>query len=326
MTAGIGVPRTPAPNVPAPIQSHGTGTRKVQLARPLRVRPPSTSKESTKKSGQSGSTAVGEMLLKAGSVQPPRSDVGPMPKNTPDKEYKVDYSKEPCPPPAFQLDQPRGSHLEGNLEQPKSTWRADPNMSMATLQGHLEALAQAGSQHVLYRSQQGMLRTRSEAMRVLDRLNEAFRRLTREPVFVDEGYAGTVMATHVEAWRRNEEMKADLKAARKDLDKARQKTRDALKANDIQDKLVLDLKSQLKEAEAARDEARAEVEQQKVSYQQLLNSSGQGAAEAAMVELNRQLASAKQQLAKLGSAESVCTLTERCTELENSLQLSNQRL
>ncbi len=41
---------------------------------------------------------------------------------------------------------------------------------------------------------------------------------------------------------------------------------------------MLDLKSQLKDAEAARDEALAEVEQQKASYQHLLNSSGQGSA------------------------------------------------
>ena len=116
------------------------------------------SREPERKSGHSGSSTVGEMLLKAGGVQPPRSDVRPMPKYTPGKEYKVDYSKEPCPPPAFQIDQPRGSHLEGNPEQPKSTWHADPNMSMATLQGHLQTLAQAGSQHALYRSQQGMLR------------------------------------------------------------------------------------------------------------------------------------------------------------------------
>ena len=84
------------------------------------------------------------------------------------------------------------------------------------------------------------------------------------------------MASYVEAQRRGDEMKADLKTARRDLDKARQKTRDTLKANDIQDKLVMDLKSQLQEAETARDEALAEVEQQKASYQQLLNSSGQG--------------------------------------------------
>ncbi len=287
---------------------------------------PHKSRETERKSSHQGSTAVSTMLLKAGGVQPPKSGVGPVPRYTPDKEYKVDYSKEPCPAPAFQLDQPRGSHLEGNPEQPKSTWRADPNMSMATLQGHLEALAQAGSQHALYRSQQGMLWTRTEAMRVWDRSNDAFWRIAHEPVFIDEGHAGTVMTTHVEIQRRNEEMKADLRTARRDLDKACQKTRDALKANDIQDKLVLDLKSQLKEAEAARDEARAEVEQQKDSYQQLLNSSGQGAAEAAMVELNHQLTVAKQQLAKLGSAESVRSLTERCTELENSLQLSNEWL
>ncbi len=65
---------------------------------------PHKSREPEKKSGRLGSAAVSEMLLKAGSVQPPSSDVGPMPKYTPDKEYKVDYSKEPCPAPAFQLD------------------------------------------------------------------------------------------------------------------------------------------------------------------------------------------------------------------------------
>ena len=288
---------------------------------------PHRSRETERKSSRPGSTAMGEMLLKAGSVQPPRPDVGLMPKYTPGKEYKVDYSKEPCPPPAFQLDQPRGSHLEGTPEQPKSTWHADPNMSMATLQGHLQALAQASSQHALYHSQQGMLRTRSEAMRVWDRSNDAFRQIAREPVFVDEGHAGTVMASHAEAQRRNAVMKADLmRAARKDLETACQKARDTLKANEIQDKLVVDLNSQLKEAEAARDEARAEIEQLKASNQPLLHASGQDVAEAAMVELNRQLALAKQQLAERGSAESVRTLTEWCAELENSLQLSNQRL
>ncbi len=45
-----------------------------------------------------------------------------------------------------------------------------------------------------------------------------------------------------------------------------------------------------------------------------------------MVELNRQLTVAKKQLAKLGSADSVRSLTERCAQLESSLQLSNQRL
>ncbi len=168
---------------------------------------PHRSRETERKSSRPGSTAVGEVLLKAGGVQPPRPDVGPMQKYTPGKEYKVDYSKEPCPPPAFQLDQPRGPHLEGAPEQPKLTWHADPNMSMATLQGHLQALAQAGSQHALYRSEQGMLRTRTEAMRIWGRSNDAFRQIAREPVFVDEGHAGTVMASHAEAQRRNAAMK-----------------------------------------------------------------------------------------------------------------------
>ncbi len=143
---------------------------------------PPKSQEPTEKSSHSGSTATSKLLLKAGGVKPPGKGVGPMPKYTPGKEYKVDYSKEPCPPPAFQLNQPGGSHLKGAPEQPKSTWHADPNMSLATLQEQLKALAQAGSQHALFRSQQGMLRTRSEAIRVWDRSNDAFRQIAREPV------------------------------------------------------------------------------------------------------------------------------------------------
>ncbi len=310
-------------------RSHSTSRdrdRKGAAGKTSSASSPSTSKESTGKSGHSGSTAVSEALLKAGGVKPPGKDIRPMPKYTPGKEYKVDYSREPCPPPAFQLEQPGGSHLEGALEELKSTWRADPNMSMATLQGHLQSIAHAGSQHALYRSQQGMLRTRSEAIRVWDRANDAFRVVAREPAFVDEGPAGTVMASHLEVQRRNTALKADLKSAQKSLDTARQNAKDVQRTNEIQDKQVASLKSELEAAVAARDEARAEIEQLKASNQQLLHSGGQGAAEAAMVELNRQLDLAKQQLAERGSFESVHAPTERCKELENSLQLSNQRL
>ena len=182
---------------------------------------PPKSKEPTKKSSHLGSTTASEMLLKAGGVKPPGKDVGPKPKYTPGKEYKVDYSKEPCPPPAFQLDQPGGCHLEGASEQPKSTWHADPNMSQATLQGHLQALAQAGSRHALFRSQQGMLRTRMETMHVS---KDTFQQIAREPVFVDEGHAGVMLASHHELQRCNTTMKADLKAAHKNLVTACQNT------------------------------------------------------------------------------------------------------
>ncbi len=171
-----------------------------------------------------------------------------------------------------------------------------------------------------------MLRTRSEAIRVWDRANDAFRVVTREPAFVDEGPAGTIMASHFEAQRRNVALTADLKAARKSLNDARQNAKDVQKANDIQDKQLASLKSELEAAVAARDEAQAEIEQLKASNRQLLTTSGQGAAEAAMVELKRQLDLANQQLAERGSAESVRALTERCKELETSLQLSDQRL
>ena len=287
---------------------------------------PSTSKEPTRKSSHSGSTAASEALLKAGGVKPPGKDARPMPKYTHGKEYKVDYSREPCPPPAFQLDQPGGSYLKGSVEEPRTTWHADLNMSIATSQGHLQALAQAGSRHALYRSQQGMLQTRTEAIRVWDRANDAFQQVAREPVFVDEGHVGTVMASHLEVQRRNTALKADLKTARKSLETACQNTRDAQRTNEIQDKRVADLTSELKGAVAARDEARAEIEPLKAPNLQLWTTSGQEVAESAMVELNRQLNLTKQQLAERGSLESVLALTERCKKLKNSLQLSDQRL
>ncbi len=77
---------------------------------------------------------------------------------------------------------------------------------------------------------------------------------------------------------------------------------------------------------AAREQAQAEVKQLKASNKQLLSTTGQEAANAGMAELQRQLDQANQQLADQGSVGSVCALTERCKELENSLQLSNQRL
>ena len=196
----------------------------------------SGSKESNKKSGRTGSAAVSEMLLKAGSAKPPGKSVGPIPKYSHDKEYKVDYSREPCPAPAFQRDQPGGSHLEGAPEEPKSTWRADPHMSMATLQDNLRVIAQAGSRHALFRSQQGMLRTCSEALRVWERSNEAFQLITQEPVFLDEGVSGNVLATHHELQRRNVALKADLKTARRNVEASLHSTRDAQRTTEIQDK------------------------------------------------------------------------------------------
>ncbi len=291
----------------------GKGAEGKSSSAPAPLKP----KEAEKKSSRSSSTTVSTMLLKAGSVKPPGKEVGPMPKYTPGKEFKVDYSKEPCPPTAFQLDQPGGSHLEGASEQPKSTWHTDPNMPQATLQGHLQALAQAGSQHALFRSQQGMLRTRTEALHVWD----AFWQIAWEPVFVDEGHAGIVLASHHELQRRNITMKADLKAACKNLETARQNTQDTLKTNAIQDKRVADLIAELEEAKTAPDHAQAEVEQLKAYNKQLLSATGQEAANAGMVELQRQLDHANQQLASQGSATSTRALAERCKELEEKLDI-----
>ncbi len=198
-------------------------------------------KESEKRPGHSGSVAMSEMLLKAGSVKPPGKDVGPMPKFTPDKEYKVDYSREPCLPPTFRVDQPSGSHLAGAPDQPKSTWHTNPNMSQATLHTHLQALAQGGFQQASFRSQQGWFRTRTEAMHVWDRSNDAFKQIAWEPVFVDEDHVGAVLASSYELQRHKDAMKAELKTARKDLETACQNTKDELKTTGIQDKCIVSL-------------------------------------------------------------------------------------
>ncbi len=286
----------------------------------------SGSKESGKKSGHTGSTAVSEMLRMAGGVKTLGKDVGSIPKYSHDREYRVDYSRGPCLAPTFQLDQPGGSHLEGSHDEPRSTWHADPRMSMATLQDNLRAIAQADSRHALYRSQQRMLRTRSEAFHVWERSNEVFRHIANEPVFLDEAVAGNVMATHHELQRCNTTLKADLKVARRNVEAARQNTKDALKTTEIQDKHITALTSDLEAAVEDRDKALAEVKHLKAAHQQLLSTTGQEAAAAGMAELRHQLDHANQRLANQGSVGSVHALTERCKELEDKLQLSDERL
>ncbi len=240
------------------------------------------SKESEMRPGHSGLIAVSEMLLKAGSVKPSGKDVGPMPKFTPDKEYEVDYSREPCPPPTFKVDQPSGSHFTGAPAQPKSTWHTNPNMSQVTLHTHLQALAQGGSQQALFGCQQGQLRTRTEALHVWDRSNEVFEQIAWEPIFIDEEHAGAILASSHELQRRKDIMKAELRAAHQDLDQARLQNKDLRKTSGLQDKRIADLTSELEELKAARDSAQAEIEQLKASNQQLLNTTGQDAANAGM--------------------------------------------
>ncbi len=286
----------------------------------------SGSKESGKKSGHKDSTAVSEMLRTAGGVKTLGKDVGSIPKYSHDREHRVDYSREPCPAPTFLLDQPGGSHLEGSHTEPRSTWQADTHRSLATLQDNLRAIAQAGSRQALYRSQQGMLRTRSEAFHVWERSNEAFRHIANEPVFLDEAVAGKVMATQYELQRCNTALKADLQAARRNVNAARQNTRDALKTTEIQDKHITGLNSDLQAAVDERDKALAEVTELKAANQQLMATTGQEAAAAGMAELQRQLDQANQQLASQGSVGSVRALTERCKELEDKLRLSDERL
>ncbi len=131
---------------------------------------PKPKESKKKKAGQKA--AMSATLLKAG-VTPPGKEIGTIPKRTPDKEYVVDYSRDiysrSCPPPTFQVSQPSGSHSAGSPSQPKSTWETNTHMSQATLHGHIQAIAEAGYQHALYRTFQGLVQTRNEAYHVWDR-------------------------------------------------------------------------------------------------------------------------------------------------------------
>ena len=94
------------------------------------------------------------------------------------------------------------------------------------------------------------------------------------------------------------------------MNAARQNTKDALKTTEIQDKHIAALTSDLVAAVDERDKALAEVKQLKAANEQLLNTTGQEAAEAGMAELRRQLEHANQQLASQGSVGSLRALTE----------------
>ncbi len=71
------------------------------------------------------------------------------------------------------------------------------------------------------------------------------------PVFVLENHAGVVLASYNELQRRKDNLKADLKTAGRNLETARQTTRDALKTTAIQDKHIADLNAKLEEAKTA---------------------------------------------------------------------------
>ncbi len=56
-----------------------------------------------------------------------------------------------------------------------------------------------------------MFRMCTEALRVWDHAKEAFQQIAREPVFLDEGHAGAVLASAHELQRCKDILKADLK-------------------------------------------------------------------------------------------------------------------
>ena len=205
----------------------------------------SKSKEPDKRPGQKDYTVVSATLLKAGEAAPHGKDVGSIPKLTSEKEYAVDYSWEPCPPPTFKIDPPAGSHLGGAPSRPKSTWESNAHMSQATLHGHIHAIAQAGYQHALYHTFEGLMRMRNEAYHVWDHSAEAFKQHAREPVFVDEVHAGTIMLFAYGLQARRDDLTAELKSARQNIETAHHKTKEARCTARIMDQQIADLKKSL---------------------------------------------------------------------------------
>ncbi len=94
----------------------------------------------------------------------------------------------------------------------------------------------------------------------------------------------------------------------------------------VMDRQIANLKTELEDVKVARDRALAELEQLQASNQQLLNTTGQEAANGGMDELQRQLEQARQELAAQVTTSSTKTLVDHCAALEKELQGKDRQL
>ncbi len=131
-------------------------------------------------------------------------------------------------------------------------------MSQAALHSHLQAVAQAGYQKVLFHTHQGMLKSRNEAYHVWDHVTEAFQQHAWGPIFVDEAHAGVILASTHDLQHQKDSLKAELKAASQETEKARHDTKEAWQTALIMDRQIANLKKELEDVEAARDHAIAD--------------------------------------------------------------------
>ncbi len=169
---------------------------------------------------------------------------------------------------------------------------------------------------------------RNEVYHVWDRTTEAFQQHAMEPIFVDEAHAGAIMTTMHDIQHRKDSLrlKAELKSAHQETEKARLDTKEARQMALIMDLQIADLKKELKDAQAARDHAVADREQLEAANQQFLKAAGQDGAVAGIAELQHQLEQAKQELASRETASSTKMLVDHCEALARELQAKDQQL
>lgn len=145
---------------------------------------------------KSSSTKVERTLKKAGAAKPPAPKISAIPKHSSSRAQKpVDYSWEVYPPPAFQVDQPGGSHLKEAPGWPKRVWTAEPRATPAELMTHIRGLARGGRQQGQYRSYDHWLQDRAESLHGRNTSGEVFQCQLQEETYVDESHTGVILST-----------------------------------------------------------------------------------------------------------------------------------
>ncbi len=125
---------------------------------------------------------------------------------------------------------------------------------------------------------------------------------------------------------RRDDLKAELKSAHHEVEKARLNTKEAWQTALVIDRQITKLKKERDAAQEARDHTVDDREQLEAANQQLLLVAGQDVANAGMVDLKRQLDQAKQELESRKTDSSTEMLVERCAKLKKDLHDKDQQL
>ena len=270
---------------------------------------------------KSGMDKVQQALKKAGGLEQPRPDLGPITKRPDDKGKRaIDYRQEAFPAPTLRVVQPGGRHLKEAPVKPQKVWVANTKATQAEVMVHLRALAQGGRQHAEYRDHSHWLRDWDDKLQQLKSSQEAMKRLQEEETLVDETHAGTVLATIYALQKKRDELLeevAKLKAHRtfrhKQLREARKEVENEKARADAAEKRLQDVEDALQKAVRERDEARAAQPQAPAGPLQPLPDQG-------AQQLREELAAAKQELEQLCARMSASAPAAEVAQLQSHLQ------